>query len=319
MSQWIKQYLSPDEYHAHRLHGVIASGSTPIQRWEIGDLGPYGRALILDGAIQSAEGDEACYHEALHLPAQVVRQNAKRVLMIGGANGGSLPYILLLPYIEKVVILDIDSSLHASSKYELSHMHRDSLRDTRIEFYFGDPNEVIRASHLLSGLFDIIILDTPDPTQGSYSSRLFGQENMLLLRQLLSDDGILVTQAGQAHPLHCTLSARVFRTFEAVFGVCVPYTANVPSFGTPWAFAATGAHAHDLTSITSAEIKLYADPRRDHLRAYDAETHKHMLAVPLFLRSAWAKEMGRVQPISVTDLEIAVISPEEVDDRGVPT
>lgn len=46
--------------------------------------------LLLDGKVQSAEADEAVYHECLVHPAMLHHQNPKRVFIMGGACGTRL-------------------------------------------------------------------------------------------------------------------------------------------------------------------------------------------------------------------------------------
>lgn len=308
MSRWIRQYLSPDEYHAHRVGAALASGRTSVQNWEVLSIGVYGPALVLDGAIQSARGDECCYHEALHLPIQMARPHARRVLLIGGANGGSLPRVFALPDLEHVTLLDVDSELHAVSRDVLAHMHGTTLDDPRVRLRFGPPDAEVAALAEMGERYDLIVADTPDATAGSYSARLFAIERIGAIARLLAPDGLFVTQAGQAHPLACEFTARVRRTLEEAFAEVVLYTHHVPSFGLPWCFAVCGERARAVAALEPDAIDAHLSSLGLRPRAYDGETHRHMFALPRFLRDALADRARGAAPITLEKPEHVIVT-----------
>lgn len=309
MTRWIRQHLSAGELHAHRAGETIAGGRTKVQQWEVVALGDYGPALLLDGCVQSARGDEACYHEALHLPAQMAHPHARRVLLIGGANGGSLPRVRLLPDLQHVTLIDVDRELHETSRRLLAPMHGDSLEDGRLRLVFGEPDVEAAALAEAGDSFDLIIADTPDATADSYSARLFALERIDVLARLLAPDGLFVTQAGQAHPLACRFAARVRKTLEAVFPHVALYAHHVPSFGVPWCFAIAGRGRGDIAGLDPADIdRRLLDLPRDALKAYDGSTHRHMFALPRVLREALTAEAGRARPITLGDPEHVVVA-----------
>ena len=66
------------------------SGRSPLQEIEVIETRPFGRALVLDGALQTTQADEFCYHEMLVHPAHCAHPAPRRVLVIGGGDGGAL-------------------------------------------------------------------------------------------------------------------------------------------------------------------------------------------------------------------------------------
>jgi spermidine synthase len=50
---------------SYQIKQVYFSAKTPFQEVEVVDTVPYGRALITDRLMQSAENDEHVYHESL--------------------------------------------------------------------------------------------------------------------------------------------------------------------------------------------------------------------------------------------------------------
>ena len=76
----------PFDLFSFALQKVIYSGKTAFQNVMIADTFNYGRALFLDGSIQSSEDDESLYHEMLVQPAMLRHPNPRDVLIIGGGE-----------------------------------------------------------------------------------------------------------------------------------------------------------------------------------------------------------------------------------------
>ncbi len=68
----------------------------------------HGNVLVLDGVIQCVERDECAYQEMIaHLP-MFAHENPKKVLVIGGGDGGVLREVCKHPGVEEVVICELD-------------------------------------------------------------------------------------------------------------------------------------------------------------------------------------------------------------------
>jgi len=254
------------------------------------ELGGYGRAMVIDGRVQSTEADECVYHEALILPAWVTAKHVQRVLCLGGANGGMLHRLCALPGVEAVIQVDVDPELYEVSKETLPHMHRDAFADPRCRLLFGHPRELLAA---LDGQFDLVLADLPDAIPGTHTPALFSREFYAAVRSRLAPGGVYATHAGPANVLDCEFFASVVRTLDASFGSVAPYAVSVPSYGVPWAFAVAGDDL-DRSRWDAAAIACRLDGLPPGLlRVYDAETHRHMFSLPRHLRGALA-EAGRV-------------------------
>ena len=71
----------------------------------------FGRVMVLDGVVQTTERDEFVYHEMLtHVPV-IAHGNAKRVLIIGGGDGGILREVCRHSSVEHITQVEIDLSL----------------------------------------------------------------------------------------------------------------------------------------------------------------------------------------------------------------
>lgn len=70
----------------------------------------FGRVLLLDDEIMITERDEAHYHEMLaHVPLAYL-PDARRVLIIGGGDGGTLTQVLKHPVRRAIELDRVDAS-----------------------------------------------------------------------------------------------------------------------------------------------------------------------------------------------------------------
>jgi spermidine synthase len=277
--------IGEHEAHVHRVVEVLAEGATSVQSYEIVRLGGHGRALVIDGRVQSTEANEAIYHESLLLPAFTFAPSVARVLCLGGANGGILHRVLALPGVTSVWQFDVDAELHKRSVEHLPHMHLDALDDPRAIVRFGHPRVMLEN---LEGSFDLVLADLPDAVPGTHVPGMFSREFYLGVRKLLGSTGVFATQAGPANPLEPAFMAGVLRTARDVFVHAHPYTSAVPAFGVSWGFVVASDHPF---TPGSPGARMRDVP--DSASTYDAETHCHMFAVPRLLREGLATA-GRV-------------------------
>ena len=69
----------------------------------------YGVCLSLDGCIQATELDECAYQEMItHIPLFACTAEPRKVLIIGGGDGGVLREVLKHPSVESVHQCEID-------------------------------------------------------------------------------------------------------------------------------------------------------------------------------------------------------------------
>lgn len=92
----------------------------------------YGKVLVLDGVIQLSERDEFAYQEMIaHLPL-FAHPNPKRVLIVGGGDGGVLREVVKHPGIEKIDMCEIDQLVVEVSKKFLGSSMATAYSDPRL-------------------------------------------------------------------------------------------------------------------------------------------------------------------------------------------
>lgn len=217
---------------------VLFDGRTPFQRVTLLDTHAFGRALFLDGDLNSATRDEFIYHEALVHPAMARVAAPRRVLIIGGGEGGTLREVLRWKTVERAVMVDIDEALVGLCRTHLRDVYGDPFADPRARLHIGDGRAFVEG-HVASGAegFDVIVLDLPHPTARSPVRWLHTREFYGLLRRTLRPGGVVIGQAGAVdEPAH----RRMHGAFGAVFAEALSMEIFVPSFCEAWAFALGG-------------------------------------------------------------------------------
>ena len=277
---WFSETHTDDLLFSYRVEERIFSGRTRFQRVDILRIKPFGITLFLDGKLQSAEVDEAVYHECLVHTAMQVHPNPKRVFIAGGGEGATLREVLRYP-VDEAVMVDIDSELVELCRAHLPSWSAGAFEDPRSRLVFADARAALAGS---TDKYDVIISDLPEPLEEGPAQLLYTREFYEIVRERLSDDGVFVAQVGSADPLYPDLAACVYATLREAFPVVGIYTAYVFSFQLLWAFV-----------IATRGLPLVPERFRDvpGLSHYNPEIHGAMFALPGHMRRA-ITEKGRI-------------------------
>jgi spermidine synthase len=268
--------------HWFVVDGTIASKRTPYQTAEIMEFAHFGRALVLDGKLQSAERDEYIYHEALVHPALCAHFRPRRVLIIGGGEGATAREVLKHPTIETVVMVDIDSHLVALAREHLQSWHRDAFNDPRLEVVICDGYEFAKST---TERFNVVIVDIVDSFEEGPAEALYTAEFYRTLKDRLAPGGILVIQGMECDTSEWRGHLRVRQSLRELFGYVRSYQAFIPSYGSPWGFV-MASDSVDPRALCAADIDDAIARRRlsAHLLFYDGNTHQGLFALPKDLR-----------------------------------
>ena len=196
----------------------------------VADVVDFGKALILDGLIQSSERTEYIYHESLVHPAMVLHPNPRRVLILGGGEGATLREVLKHSTVEKAVMVDIDELVVKVAREYLKEWHQGAFDDPRSEVVIEDGMKYVEEAVSKGLKFDVVIMDLTDPYGPEVSKGLYSREFFSKLDKLLVDDGVLVTQAGNSF-YYREVYDKVLENVKSVFPHVAEYAVWVPDFG----------------------------------------------------------------------------------------
>ena len=288
-AEWFWEYHTPEFIQGTRIEEVIYRGSSRYQTVEMVRMAGWGRCLILDSKIQSAEVDEFIYHEALVHPTLLSHPHPRTVFIAGGGEGATLREVLAHGTVERVVMVDIDQEVIELCKVHLPLHHRGAFDDPRLELHFTDAKEFLATT---PETFDVVILDLPDPLEGGPAYLLYTQNFYRLVLSKLNPGGVVVTQAEA-----CSITmfneafTPIYHTMASVFGQHLhPYRVVILSFGGLWGFLMASL-SDDPTQLSPAEVdRRLAERVSAELRFYDGETHAGLFRLPKYLRRALAEE-----------------------------
>ncbi|MFO7952408.1 MAG: polyamine aminopropyltransferase [Bacillota bacterium] len=283
--KWYIDYTSPATAHIYGIDNYIKSYKTDYQQVEIADTDLFGRILVLDGKVQSAETDEYIYHEALVHPPMLMSPAPKRVLVAGGGEGATLREILKHPDLEELVMVDLDRQVVELCKEYLTSWHRGSFDDKRVKLHFMDARKYIEEG---KEPFDVIISDIPEPVEEGPALKLFTIQFYETLKKSLNPGGVLALQAGDtSRPFIETYSA-LNKTIRQVMPLVCPYRAFVPSFNTEWGFILASPEERSLPEPETIDNLIKT--RNLGLRFFDGETYTGMFNLPKDIRKILSEE-----------------------------
>ncbi len=284
--KWFYDRVSRNLIQLHSVEELLYTGQTKFQSIEIIQTGSFGKCLVLDDKIQSSEVDEFIYHEALVQPAMITHPCPETVFIAGGGEGATLREVLSHNTLKRAVMVDIDEEVVTICRKSLPDYSRGSFEDKRTELHHVDARDYLANSR---ELFDIIVIDLPDPIEEGPAYLLYTQEFYQLARGRLTTDGIICVQAGSAAWTELLNFTAVNNTLKSVFSIVCPYQTDVPSFGGPWGFCLASQNLNPLIlSASEVDSKISARSITD-LKFYDGLTHQGIFSLPKHLRGELSK------------------------------
>jgi spermidine synthase len=221
---WFEERLYPDVQQRHKILKVLHELKTDFQKLVIFESAVFGRVLALDDVVQTTERDEFVYHEMLtHVPI-LAHGQARKVLIIGGGDGGILREVLQHKTIEKATMVEIDPGVVELSKKYLPTICGKAFEDRRTDLVIGDGARFVAET---KERYDVVIVDSTDPA--GPGEVLFGEPFYGNCRRALTERGILVTQNGVPFMQGEELT-NSFRRMRPHFADVSCYLAHVPTY-----------------------------------------------------------------------------------------
>ena len=259
---------------------VLAVRRSRYQEIMVIETEDYGRALILDDYIQSAYYDEVFYHESLVHPAMVTHPAPRDVLILGGGEGATLREVLKHPTVEKAVMVDIDEDVVELSKRFLPQMHQGAFDSPRAEVVIEDGFVYVKRALEVGRIFDVVIMDLTDPYSSEIAKQLYTAEFINQIRQLLRDDGIMVTQAGNSFYFPEAYDM-VLNAVKAYFPIVVEYNLWIPSFGYAVNYI-LGSVRYDPRPLSAEEVDKRLANRGVKTKFYSGRAHVALMNMPIY-------------------------------------
>lgn len=239
-----------------------------------------GRVMTLDGVVQTTELDEFIYHEMMaHVPIFAHGQ-VKRVLIIGGGDGGMLREVLRHKAVEHVTMVEIDSAVIAMAKEYLPNHSAGAFDDKRAHVVIADGMDYVRETE---DRFDVIISDSTDPI--GPGEVLFSDDFYAQCKRILNEGGVIATQNGVPF-FQIDEVKNTHKRMSAHFSDQTFYSAAVPTYyGGIMAFA-WGTDNAALREISLAELQTRYQAADFKTRYYSPAIHLASFALPQYVQDA---------------------------------
>jgi len=262
-----------------RIRAIHAVKRSKYQTIVIVDTEDYGRALILDDYIQSSYQDEHYYHESLVHPAMVTHPAPRDVLILGGGEGATLREVLKHKTVQRAVMVDIDGDVVELSRQYLPEMHQGSFDDPRASVVIEDGFVYVENALKAGEKYDVVVVDLTDPYSSDIAKRLYAPEFFQKIRQILRDDGVVVTQAGNAF-LFADAYDMVLNGVKSVFPIVAEYEVWIPSFGYAVNYI-LGSLRYDPAALTAEEVDKRLKERGVSTSFYSGRAHIGLMNLPI--------------------------------------
>lgn len=269
-----------------KIKEILFQGQSKYQDVLVFRSTSFGVVLVLNGVIQCTERDEFTYQEMItHLPLNS-HPNPKKVLVIGGGDGGVVREVLKYKEVQNVVLCEIDEMVIDICKKHLPSM-AGCLDDPRVTVHVGDGINYVK-DH--PGEFDVIITDAPDPfgvAEGLYAKDFY--EN---IKNSLKPTGIMCCQ-GETSWFDMDLIKRILMDCQKIFPSVAYATGNTPTY--------VGGQMGYMLGSRNADAKLtqplrqYTDEELEkmNVRYYSPEVHSAAFVLPFHMRRALKDVLNR--------------------------
>ena len=221
--EWLIEEQTQGYRTQWRVRRVLHEEQTPFQHLQLVEMEDFGRALVLDSAVQTTVGDEYIYHEMIaHVPL-FTHPNPERVLIIGGGDGGTAREVCRHSSVQKVDMVEIDRAVVEACRRYLPETAC-GLDHPKVNLVIGDGLAWVAERR---GEYDVILVDSSDPVGPAVG--LFNRAFYENVYRALKPDGLFVAQVLSPF-FHKKLIHDVYQVVASIFPITMPYLTVVPTY-----------------------------------------------------------------------------------------
>lgn len=282
MELWFSDYHTEDVKLDIKIEKQLFGADTDFQRIDVFESKEFGRFISCDGTIVFSEKDEFVYDEMIvHVP-MAVHPHVRKVLVIGGGDGGVARELTHYDEIEEIDVVETD------------HVFIDVCRDYFPDNACGldDPRVTVFNANGLRFLrtkvdeYDLIISDAIDPL--GHAAGLFTKEFYGNCFRALKEDGIMVYQHGSPFYDEDEEPCRAMhRKASHSFPISRVYQAHIPTCPSGyWLFGFASKKYHPLKDF---DAKKWLE-RGIKTWYYSEHLHKGAFMLPKYVEDMLEEE-----------------------------
>lgn len=274
MNLWLTENCN-DTGLTFRIKETLFTAQSDFQKIDVVDTHTWGRMLLLDDCVMTTDRDEFVYHEMIaHVP-MLVHPNPKRVLVIGGGDGGTVREIVRHPSVEEVVLAEIDGDVVEACKVWFPQIAGE-LTNPKVTVKIAD-GVAYMANEAQN--FDLIIIDSTDPIgpgEGLFTETFYNNAF-----KALNPDGLMVAQT-ESPFLNANVIQKVYPMYQRIFPKVAMYTGHIPTYPSgfwTWAFC---SKQYDWQLPEAHDARVEAIEK--NCRYYNRTLHNAAFALPNFVK-----------------------------------
>jgi spermidine synthase len=276
MELWYTEKHTDTVNFSIKVNKQIYSEKSPFQQIDFFESEEFGTFFTLDGLMMVTEKDEFVYHDMIsHIP-MATNPNIKRVLIIGGGDGGSVRELTRYNTIEKIDMVEIDEMVVRSCQKYLP-ITASKLNDPRVSLYFQDGVKFVEGKF---NEYDLIIVDSTDPI--GPGEGLFSESFYTNCFNALSENGILINQnESPYYPNYAKEMKRSHSKISKIFPISKVYQFHIPTYPS----------GHWLFGFASKKLDPIKDFQKESWEAlgletkyYNTDLHTGCFALPTFVK-----------------------------------
>ena len=285
MEFWFEELHTDNVKMSIRVDKQLFSAKSDYQQIDVFHSPEFGRFLCSNGSVIFSEADEFVYDEMIvHVP-MAVHPYVKRVLVIGGGDGGVARELSYYDEIESIDVVEEDPLfIEACKKWFPDNAC--GLDDPRVTISNANGLRFLRSR---KDYYDLIINDCTDPlghTAGMFTKEFYGN-----CYRALHDDGIMVYQHGSPFFDEDEASCRAMhrKAFRS-FPISRVYQAHIPTCPAGyWLFGFASKTYHPLKDLNEERWN------ERHIKTWYYTTHLHRGAfmLPRYVEELLTEEETR--------------------------
>ncbi len=256
---------------------LVAHEVTEWQDIKIVDTKAHGRVMLIDDVLMLSEDTHFVYHEHMvHIPMACL-EAPKSVLVIGGGDGGTVTELVRYPFLERIVLAELDEAVVTVSREHLPEL-TEGLDDPRVDIRIGDGAAYLAACE---AEFDLIIMDSTDVCEEAHAGAQTA--NPLVTDAFYADVKKALKPGGVACQM---LGSPVFykKGMELMYHRLSGLFANFRPFMMPCPFYISGDWCGGLISDDNPLQPKYMHLPETDFRYFNADIATGALAMPNSVR-----------------------------------
>ncbi|CAH00912.1 spermine synthase [Kluyveromyces lactis] len=269
----------PGQAFSLKVNKILFHEKTQFQDILIFESSNYGNVLVLDGIIQVSEKDEFAYQELIsHVPLYS-HENPKKILVIGGGDGGVLREVVKHSCVEEATLVEIDAKVIELSKKYLPNMAC-SFKHPKVNVKLCDGFQFLRDVAESGTKYDVIITDSSDP-EGP-AEAFFQKEYFELLYKALTENGVVIAQASENVWLNLEYLKTLLNTSRSVFPVAEYCYTMLPTY-TSGQLGLIACCKNPNTNLIDP-CRAPTEDEQSQMRYYNNKMHSAAFVLPTWAR-----------------------------------